>query len=357
MVLIISITFVIFNAQGTRDAQDSLSMRLLDPIAALISITILMGLSIPYSKQLIYLISRNIKIYYFFVVKEAGMILLQTVPFSIDIESFQKEILEKFPDIQSIHELHMWELTHSKYVATAHMIFENPHTFQAIINEIINFFHEQDINIVTIQPEFKIYAGCKSSNEVDSSLVGEHGQDLCLVTCRQATCDEKSCCQKQSSSSSSLDSEKSKCDHSHNDHGHSHSHSHSHAALEQVISVRNISAEELSAATSMGSEIDSMDMVKKHSLASLQIPSLKSKLHKTVSIHERHNRSDMPSTSSDIHLVSFKRVVSESAIKKDDHDDLGRKSSEILVENRLYQQTNTTDNNETEDIHAKFDES
>lgn len=44
MVLIISIIIVIF------DAQDSLAMRLLDPIAALVSICILMGLSIPYSK-------------------------------------------------------------------------------------------------------------------------------------------------------------------------------------------------------------------------------------------------------------------------------------------------------------------
>lgn len=283
------------------------------------------------------------------------MILLQTVPFSIDIESFQKEVLEKFPEIQSIHELHMWELSHSKYVATAHMIFENPMIFQGIVNEIINFFHEQDINIVTIQPEFRVYGDCvKSSNDMQSSLVDEHGQDLCLVTCRQSDCDEKSCCKKQSSSNSSLDSnEKSKCDHSH---GHSHANGgHSHVALEQVISVRNISAEELSA-SSMGSAIDSIDNMKKHSLASLQIPPKKSKLHKTVSITD-HNHSDMPSTSNDIHLVSFKRVVSESAIKSDEHDDLGRKASEILVENRLYQQTNNTDNNETEDIHAKFDES
>lgn len=281
------------------------------------------------------------------------MILLQTVPFSIDIGSFQKEILEKFPEIQSIHELHMWELTHSKYVATAHMIFENPMTFQSIINEIINFFHDQDINIVTIQPEFRVYGCSSKSNEIQPSLVDEHGQGLCLVTCRQADCDEKSCCQKKSSSHSSLESHgKSKCDHTHG-------HSHSHAALEQVISVRNVSAEELSAA-SMGSEIDSLDHIKKHSLASLQIPPMKSKLHKTASIthdnrHDHH--SEMPLTSRDIHLVSFNRVVSESAIKNDEHDDLGRKASEILVENRLYQQTNNTDNNETEDIHAKFDES
>lgn len=45
MVLIISIIIVALDAP-----QDSLAMRLLDPIAALVSIAILMGLSIPYSK-------------------------------------------------------------------------------------------------------------------------------------------------------------------------------------------------------------------------------------------------------------------------------------------------------------------
>lgn len=328
MVMVVSIIFVIF------DGQNTLSFRLLDPIAALVSITILMKLSIPYSKLTIFILN-NLILKFDFTVKEAGMILLQTVPFSIDIDNFEKEILQKFPDIQSIHELHLWELSHSKYVATAHMIFENPTTFQKNIEEIIDYFHEQDINIVTIQPEFKI-CGCstKASTSIESSLVVSE-EDLCLVACRE-TCEEKLCCQRKTSSNSSLDLH-GKCDGS------------SHGNLEQVISVRNVSTEELNS-VSLSTTIESIN----------KITPPKSKLHKTVSVtepdHSKARASKSKSDASDIHLVSFSRVVSESAIKSDEHDEVGKTASEILVENRLLQQTANTDNNkETEDIHAKFD--
>lgn len=272
------------------------------------------------------------------------MILLQTIPFSIDIESFQKEILQKFPQVSSIHELHMWELTHSKVVATAHMIFDTPETFKDSINEIINFFHEQDINIVTIQPEFKTYA-CQSTSELQASIVDEKGHDLCLVACRQITCEEKFCCQRKNSSTS-LDS-----------HSDCKAHKSAHV-LEQVISVRNVSAGELSAVSNSMNSTDSIDHpAKKISIASLPNPT-KNKLHKTVSVCDRENSMAVASSPGDIHLVSFKRVNSESMIKGDKHDELGFKASDILVENRLYHQTTTTDkeyNEETEDIHAKFD--
>lgn len=281
------------------------------------------------------------------------MILLQTVPFSIDIENFQKEILQRFPQISSIHELHLWELTHSKLVCTAHMIFDTPEIFKESINEIINYFHEQDINIVTIQPEFKTFA-CQSTMELQTTLVDEHGHDTCLVACRQITCDEKLCCQRKTSSDTSLDS------HSHDHHDCKSKQSASSHVLEQVISVRNVSTDEISAVSNSIISTDSIDNpTKKISLTSLPNPP-KYKLHKTVSVSERENSGNVVASSEpgDIHLVSFKRVVSESMIKSDEHDELGRKASEIFVENRLYHQTNVTDKDfdkETEDIHAKFE--
>lgn len=63
---------------------------------------------------------------HFISVKEAGLILLQTIPDSIDIEIFKKSLLENFKDIVSIHDLHIWQLTSSKLVSTAHIIFQNP---------------------------------------------------------------------------------------------------------------------------------------------------------------------------------------------------------------------------------------
>jgi hypothetical protein len=226
------------------------------------------------------------------------------------------------------------------------MIFDTPETFKESINEIINYFHEQDINIVTIQPEFKTFV-CQSNSIETSALVDEHGHDLCLVACRHIACDEKLCCQRKNSSETSLDSH-TDCKSKHS--GHSH-------VLEQVISVRNVSTDEISAVSNSSDSID--NPAKKISLASLPNPP-KNKMHKTASVSERETTADVIATSEpgDIHLVSFKRVVSESMIKSDEHDELGRKASEIFVENRLYRQTNVTDKDfdkETEDIHAKFE--
>jgi hypothetical protein len=288
-------------------------------------------------------------------VKEAAKILLQTIPDTIDIEDFQKQILAKFPQIQSIHDLHIWQLTNSKFVSTVHIIFENPEIFQTIIEEIVNFFHDQDINIVTIQPEFKAFvcgAASSTNKEIQSSLVNNVDYDSCLVACRQVTCEEKLCCQRRSSEGS-LDSKKEDASTS--------------QVLEQVISVRNVSAEELSvvdkefasAKSLNGISEDSFDESstenvhkKKRLHSSLYIPARK--LQKTVSVSDRNNHETQgTSQSDDIHLVNFKRVVSESMIKNDEHDELGRKPSEIFVENKLLKQLNTTDNNETEDLYAR----
>lgn len=282
-----------------------------------------------------------------FLVKEAASILLQTIPDTIDIHEFQKKILEKFPEIESIHDLHIWQLTQEKFVSTAHIIFLDPPVYKTIINDVLAFFHEQGINIVTIQPEFKNLACEGSPSDGDS----------CLVACRQ-DCEEKLCCQRKGSD----DAEES-----------TDSKTKSEAQLEQVISVRNLSAEDLnelnnytSAKSLNGTESEeSLQpnlMTKKRSSASLYNPSSvhqKYKLQKTLSVVDQNQHqipsSTSASTSDDIHLISIKKFVSESVIKGSEHDDLGRKSSEILVENRMKKQLDTTDNNEMEDLYEQCD--
>lgn len=59
-------------------------------------------------------------------VKESGMILLQTIPDTIDIDIFEQSLLKTFPDVVSVHDLHIWRLSGQQYVATAHIIFEDP---------------------------------------------------------------------------------------------------------------------------------------------------------------------------------------------------------------------------------------
>lgn len=60
------------------------------------------------------------------IVKESCLILLQTIPASIDIELFKADLLKTFDDIVSVHDLHIWQLTSSKYVSTVHILFNNP---------------------------------------------------------------------------------------------------------------------------------------------------------------------------------------------------------------------------------------
>lgn len=58
--------------------------------------------------------------------KESCLILLQTIPDTIDIEQFKTDLMKSFTEIVSVHDLHIWQLTASKCVSTAHIIFKNP---------------------------------------------------------------------------------------------------------------------------------------------------------------------------------------------------------------------------------------
>lgn len=289
--------------------------------------------------------------------KEAASILLQTIPDTIDIQEFQRKILEKFPEIQSIHDLHIWQLTQQKLVSTAHIIFLDPSVYKTTINDILGFFHEQGINIVTIQPEFKSLSDNEDSPDDDKSMGEGAVKDTCLVACRHVDCEGKLCCKRDGSDESM--ERKTNCGDG--------------IQLEQVISVRNISSEDLNTLDNYTSakslnDAESEDslqpesMTKKRSSASLYNPSnsrYKHKFQKAMSTVDGTEHqvaaSTSASTSDDIHLVSIKKYVSESVIKGSEHDDQGRQNSEILVENRMAKQLDTTDNNEMEDLFEQCD--
>uniref|UniRef100_A0A182QIP2 Cation efflux protein cytoplasmic domain-containing protein n=1 Tax=Anopheles farauti TaxID=69004 RepID=A0A182QIP2_9DIPT len=141
--------------------------KFVDPALSIVSCIILLTLSYPY-------------------MKESGMILLQTIPDTIDIEIFKKTLLDGFQDIVSVHDLHIWQLSGNQYVSTVHIIFDNPKVFLKIHSDVIEFFHEQGINQVTIQPEFKV---------TDHTRTLGTGADGCLIQCRtSAQCASRTCC-------------------------------------------------------------------------------------------------------------------------------------------------------------------
>lgn len=147
---------------------DSSVAKYVDPIIAIISAVLLLFLSFPY-------------------MKESCFILLQTIPDHINIDSFSHQLIKTFPDIVNVHDLHVWQLTADKTISTAHIIFLNPQVYARVTKDITDFFHEQGITQVTIQPEF-----FKDNNSVD--LISGYGMGQCLVKCNKPECYQRYCC-------------------------------------------------------------------------------------------------------------------------------------------------------------------
>lgn len=122
-------------------------------------------------------------LFFFIAVKESCLILLQTIPGSIDLEIFEKTLVNKFPEIVSYHDLHIWQLAAHSYVATIHIQFQNPKLYLKIIEQVRAYFHEQGITAVTIQPEFYPATNKNASASLE-----------CLMQCQAVECIEKVCC-------------------------------------------------------------------------------------------------------------------------------------------------------------------
>ncbi|XP_033216826.1 zinc transporter 1 isoform X2 [Belonocnema kinseyi] len=141
---------------------DSYNARLIDPIFAVISSISLFVLSYPY-------------------MKESGLILLQTIPNHINIESLKRELLEAFPGIVNVHDLHVWQLAGESVISTVHVIFLDSMIYANITDEVTSFFVEMGITQVTIQPEF---------HKMRSNLFKMD----CLISCHGEYCQLSQCC-------------------------------------------------------------------------------------------------------------------------------------------------------------------
>lgn len=145
----------------------SFNARFVDPIFAIISSISLFVLSYPY-------------------MKESGLILLQTIPNHINIESLRRELLEAFPGIVNVHDLHVWQLKSEKVISTVHIIFLDPMVYANITDEVTSFFIEMGITQVTVQPEF--HKMKPNLSKLD-----------CLISCRGDRCKSSQCCTKEKS--------------------------------------------------------------------------------------------------------------------------------------------------------------
>ncbi|KAF3927328.1 hypothetical protein ABW21_db0202387 [Orbilia brochopaga] len=150
--------------------------------------------------------------------KSAASILLQAVPAGISLDDVKKDI-ENVPGVLSVHELHIWQLSDIKMVASLHVrIAFNPHCtteshrntddnptarYIALAEAIRECLHAYGIHSSTIQPEYSP-AGSRSSTprippvSADGAgygaVDGENEEDAaCLMGC-STECEVGQCC-------------------------------------------------------------------------------------------------------------------------------------------------------------------
>ncbi|KAF9930186.1 hypothetical protein FBU30_000786 [Linnemannia zychae] len=87
------------------------------------------------------------------LVRSASFILLQGVPVGVDIEEIRREI-KAIPDVISIHDLHIWQLTNIKMVASLHVLVTNQEAFERVSRTVKTIMHRAGVHSTTIQPEF-----------------------------------------------------------------------------------------------------------------------------------------------------------------------------------------------------------
>ncbi|KAI8340768.1 cation efflux family-domain-containing protein [Chlamydoabsidia padenii] len=105
----------------------------MDPIISLVIAVIIFGSAIP-------------------LVKATSSILLQGVPDSVNFNQVRETLLQ-IPGVYSIHELHIWQLSDTKVIASLHVLLSEENYMELSIR-MRQTLHEFGVHSATIQPEF-----------------------------------------------------------------------------------------------------------------------------------------------------------------------------------------------------------
>ncbi|CAG2114147.1 unnamed protein product [Medioppia subpectinata] len=106
---------------------------------------------------------------------ESAMILLQTVPTHIQVDSLQKKLLNEIDGVLAVHEFHVWQLAGDRIIASAHIRCRNLIDYMQIAEKVKEFFHNEGIHSTTIQPEF-VELAADHDPDLDDSGVHRSGQ-------------------------------------------------------------------------------------------------------------------------------------------------------------------------------------
>ncbi|OBZ80002.1 Zinc homeostasis factor 1 [Grifola frondosa] len=87
------------------------------------------------------------------LVRSTSFILLQGVPSEVSLEEVREAILA-VDGVLSLHELHIWQLSETKIVASVHVMASRNHDFMPVAAKIRMVLHQHGIHSSTIQPEY-----------------------------------------------------------------------------------------------------------------------------------------------------------------------------------------------------------
>lgn len=101
--------------------------------------------------------------------KSASLILLQVAPPGILVDDIKDDI-QSIEGVASVHELHVWQLSDTKMVASVHVRIESDQAgYMQIATDIKKCLHAFGIHSCTIQPEFM--KGLTTLAETDECLL------------------------------------------------------------------------------------------------------------------------------------------------------------------------------------------
>ncbi|KAL7418224.1 cation efflux protein [Mrakia frigida] len=119
------------------------------------------------------------------LVKSASFILLQAVPSTVSLDDL-RESIKDVPGVFSVHELHCWQLSESKIVASVHVLVKPGSEYMSTVQGIRKVLHDYGIHSSTIQPEYS------HPDDVSSDSAEEEN---CLIQCPpDSTCAPEQCC-------------------------------------------------------------------------------------------------------------------------------------------------------------------
>ena len=72
---------------------------------------------------------------------ESALILLQTVPTHIQVDSLQQKLMSKVDGILAVHEFHIWQLAGDRIIASAHIRCLNLAQYMQVDTELAHQFY------------------------------------------------------------------------------------------------------------------------------------------------------------------------------------------------------------------------